>query len=259
MANNTVYQLFHPMISDENLVLDGAPLYVGLECEIESIRAHRDGQHPFRVTTDGSLRNRGYEFVSKPIPLSDAVPQFNKLHSTILLHDPEKAFSDRTSIHVHVNCANLPELEVRNIIYMYALFEELFFLLVEPTRRHNIHCVPLTETYLPAYYKGDLNMLVSKWHKYTALNIKPLPGQGTIEFRHMHGHNDPVLLETWLGTINALFECGRMNPINKATLTDTNIKSWFREIFGNTRMSIMQDIVPSMCFNSITDLKLAVM
>lgn len=257
--SDTIYDLYHPCVTNTELVSFSAPLFVGLECEIESIKNHKDGCHPFKVTTDGSLRNKGYEFVSQPIPVMDAVPQFKELHATILITDPTKQFTDRTSIHVHANCANIPQLEVRNIVYMYALFEEFFFKLVDEHRRHNIHCVPLTETYLPVYYKSDLSTLISKWHKYTALNLKPLPELGTIEFRHMQGHNDPVLLDKWLRTINNLFECARQNPINKTTLCNTNIAQWFREIFGHTELAPLTPIVPEMAFNSITDLKLAVM
>lgn len=257
--SDTIYEMYHPNISNTELVSDKAPLFVGLECEIESVRAHREGTHPFKVTTDGSLRNRGYEFISKPIPLTEAVPQFKQLHATIILNDPEVAFTERTSIHVHVNCANLPQHEVRNIIYMYALYEEFFFKLVDEHRKHNIHCVPLTETYLPAYYKSELATLIGKWHKYTALNIKPLSEQGTIEFRHMQGHNNPELLDKWLRSINNLFEVGRFNPINKTTLNNANISQWFRGIFGHTELASLSQIVPDMAFNSITDLKLAVM
>ena len=255
----TVYELFHPSVTSYELVAASSPLFVGLECEIESVRAHREGQHEFKVTTDGSLRNRGYEFISKPILVSDAVEQFKHLHCTIQINDLSVAFSERTSIHVHANCANLDPNTVRNIILMYALFEEFFFMQVKPERRHNIHCVPLTETYLPVYYKTDLNVLVSKWHKYTALNIQPLPALGTIEFRHMHGHNDTQLLEKWLRSINNLFRCASSNPINKDTLTETNIKRWFSDIFHHTEVNSLSHLVPQMAFNSILDLKLAVM
>lgn len=259
MSNPTIYDLFHPQICDSMLLAKDAPLFVGLECEIESIRHSGEGDHLFKVTNDGSLRNHGLEFISNPISIDTAIPLFKELHGAIALHDADLAFSERTSIHVHVNCANIPQDEVKNIILMYALFEEFFFRLVHPDRRHNIHCVPLTETYLPVYYKSDLNTLVSKWHKYTALNIKPLTNLGTIEFRHMQGHNDEVLLDQWLGTINNLVQVARTNPINQMTLDGRNIKDWFSKIFVHSHLRLMDHLIPSVAFNSILDMKLAVM
>lgn len=235
------------------------PLFVGLECEVESVHRTNQDSHPFEATNDGSLRNHGVEFISRPTRIDYIVDDFIKLHKTVQFRDLSAKFSQRTSIHVHVNCSNLTDVETRNIIYMYALFEEFFFSLVEQDRRHNIHCVPLTETYLPVYYKHDLHVLISRWHKYTALNIKPLSELGTIEFRHMQGHDDPELLKMWLGTINSLVQVGTHNPINRDTLTDDNIKHWFREIFADTPVKTMENMVSDVCFNSILDMKLAVM
>jgi len=162
-------------------VLDpGIPLYVGLECEIESIANHMDGADLFHVTQDGSLRNNGLEFITNPIPIDYAVPYFKKLHASLKFRNDAEKFSPRTSIHVHANCVNLHPDVIRNIIRMYALYEEYFFMMVTPDRRHNIHCVPLTETYLPSLYNTGLNTLVARWHKYTALNIVPLKKYGTI-------------------------------------------------------------------------------
>jgi hypothetical protein len=236
-----------------------SPLFVGLECEVESVARPSEGSHRFRVTTDGSLRNHGVEFISDPTPITEIVDDFTLLHRVAEFRDLSAKFSPRTSIHVHVNCSNLSLLETRNIVYMYALFEEFFFLLVDSSRRSNIHCVPLTETYLPVYYKSELTHLISRWHKYTALNIKPLCELGTIEFRHMQGHDDPELLKTWLGTINRLVSMATFNPINRNTLTDDNIRLWFREIFADTRVKNMEGMVSDVCFNSILDMKLAVM
>jgi hypothetical protein len=182
---------------------------------------------------------------------------FMRLHGSIKTgtNDP---FSQRTSIHVHANCANLTAKHTRDIVWLYALFEEGFFLMCKPERRDNIHCTPLTETYLPNIYGQGLSNMVSRWHKYTALNLKPLAKQGTIEFRHMHGHNDDILMGEWLLIIRNLFAAAKEKPLDATLLDEANIREYYRKIFGMSRLSDHYDLVRGMMSNQIIDLKLAV-
>jgi hypothetical protein len=239
-------------------------LLMGLECEVESV--HRVGgleSHGWRVTDDGSLRNNGKEFISEPTGVPLLVERFKALHGGIVTwRKADDRFSERTSIHVHVNCQNLSPVQVKNIILMYALYEEFFFSLVEPSRRDNIHCVPLTETHFPAYYRMSLAQMVTRWHKYTALNAKPLSNLGTLEFRHMHGHADPVLLEVWLKTIANLFQVGGnpVNEINARSITTATLTAWFREIFKDAPSVMLNEpFLHQMTTNQRLDIKLAVM
>lgn len=237
--------------------LDPNKFLVGLECEVESVRSFPDGGfHYFSITEDGSLRNNGREFISVPLDVRDIVPEFQNLHARI--ECGEDKFSERTSIHVHVNCCYLEQDVVRNIVLLYALFEEVFFKMVEPSRRNNIHCVPLTETYLPSIYRQGLGSLISRWHKYTALNILPLKKYGTIEFRHMEGHDDPEKLRVWLDVIYRLFQAGKQFPINKDTLTHRWVVDLADQIFisvpyyQNNRSKLFTTIE-----NSLLDVKLS--
>lgn len=238
-------------------------VFMGLECEIESYRGlNNDLSDGWNITEDGSLRNEGREFVSPPLTREVLVQNFARLHSIYASYEKYPKFSERTSIHVHVNCQNIESDHVSNIIKLYALYEEMFFLLCEPSRRHNIHCVPLTETYLPACYKVGLASMLERWHKYTALNIKRLHDLGTIEFRHMEGHDDSVKLNNWLKCIENLVVLGKSpeGQITKTSLTNANLERWFATIFGHTPeytkyVPLLRDITA----HQRIDLKLAVM
>jgi hypothetical protein len=232
-----------------------APLFVGLECEIESIIDHgKVNTSIFNITNDGSLRNNGYEYVSIPLETKEAVQHFRGLHAS-LVKGPE-CFSQRTSIHVHANCLNLESTEVRSIVLAYALFEEAFFAMVEKDRRHNIHCVPLTETFLPSYYGQSLDGLINRWHKYTALNLKPLTKYGTLEFRHMHGNSDLTLMTEWLSCIEKLFEVGRSTDVKKTVLDEKALEQSFNAIFGATRLADKWSVIRPLMDNAIIDIKL---
>jgi len=231
----------------------------GIECEIESVRSHeRIHTDLWEVKTDGSLRNNGLEFVSPPVPLSQAVVSFEHLHAKLIHHELATKFSPRTSIHVHANCKNLDEKQVKNIILFYALFEEAFFLMVEPSRRDNIHCVALTDTHLSSRYHQPLGDLWSSWSKYTALNIKPLGTFGTIEFRHSHGHDDLRMFSDWLKVIENLFELGKTTTPTPDNLTEENITFWFDEVFGHTqKYPDMRLFMPSLVQDPLIDIKLS--
>lgn len=205
----------------------------GVECEIEGVVNPEVAPNGFKVDKDGSLRGHGYEFISFPFPKDRLIEKFKTLHDRLDFYKTEEPFSVRTSTHVHVNCAMLEPKHIKNIILLYALYEEFFFMMVKPIRRDNIHCVPLTETHLPNLYRRDLNGMVDRWHKYTALNIKPLKELGTIEFRHLHGTGDVEEFTVWLQVLENLWNLGQRVTIDAKVLNKKELLDlWFAAIFA---------------------------
>lgn len=230
----------------------------GLECEIEAVRGVSDLVHNFwGIHEDGSLRNGGKEFVSPPNNLENTLNAFRVLHENILLG--KEAFSERTSIHVHVNMQNLSLRQVKQIILLYALFEEFFFIVPHNSRRTNIHCVPLTETFIPTTYNYSLLQLIPRWQKYTALNIKPLTAFGTLEFRHLHGTSDKALLKDWLMLIENLVQVGKnLESFSPEILNDERIRELFTKLFGHFPQHAMwKMLLPTKIFNQLLDIKLS--
>lgn len=193
-----------------DIPLGSKEFYCGVEFEIESIKAIGDKvKTAFHCEQDHSLRNHGMEFKSPPTTRENQLKRFKMLHSGITLG--VEPFSERTSTHVHVNVANLEFPVLREIVLTYALLEPLFFSFVGETRKSSIFCVPLNYTYLPGTYKMPIEKLVTKWQKYTAFNLLPIcpgpdsPGLGTIEFRHLYGTDDIEVFNTWLKTLEQLY------------------------------------------------------
>ena len=232
--------------------------FAGMECEIESVSSRHDiGE--WTATTDGSLRNNGLEFISKPLQKEPLLDAFSHLHQNIEYINEDEAFSQRTSIHVHVNCRSLDELQVKNMLYLYALYEPFFFALCEPQRRDNIHCVALTDTYLPSIYVHNLGALAGNWHKYTAFNLIPLREHGTVEFRHLQGTGDFELVSQWLNLLEKLWAACQQNMINVETLQDTALlKNWWRQLFSHCpQIMAMENEFETLTENSLIDVKLA--
>ena len=233
--------------------------YAGMECEIESIRNPEPSYHGFTTTTDGSLRNNGYEFISQPLDKETLLGCFKKLHATLEFHDKTDAFSPRTSTHVHINCRTLTPAQTKQIVLFYALFEEFFFAFVDPVRRSNIHCVPLTETFLPALYHRNLNAMIDGWHKYTALNLIPLVKLGTIEFRHLQGTDDPELTRQWLSCLERLWTLAQKDNVSAAALTDeARLKQWWQYIFAECpKILALESSFHNIIKNNLIDVKLS--
>lgn len=191
---------------------DVDPFMCGLELEIEDII---DINHlalyeeDIQVEEDNSLRNNGKEFKIPPSTYEDALSLFQFVHRNI--STGVEAFTDRTSIHVHVNVRHLSIHKLKQLILTYALVEPLFFELAGDVRRGSIYAVPLTSTYLPTFYKLSLPNLLQKWHKYTALNVLPVIGGngtnrlGSIEFRHLYGTSSVSVLSEFLTLVKNVF------------------------------------------------------
>lgn len=197
----------HFQISPCNPLVNTKEFACGCEFEIENIKSHGPVQgHPmFHVDIDHSLRNNGHEYKTTAADYKTTLELFKFLHKQVQYG--KDAFSERTSIHVHVNARMLELQTVRQLVLSYALLEPLFFNLVGDKRKNNIFCVPLNYTFLPEYYKGDIKKIHGAWQKYTAFNILPLgPNQhtaalGTIEYRHLYGTNNYELFEKWIDVL----------------------------------------------------------
>lgn len=195
-------------------------LLYGVELEIEN--ASFDWEIAgIRATEDGSLRNRGVEFITMPMTLPVMMGRLNDFFEHIAEDgfDPgsNEHYSDRTSIHVHTNCLDLTIEQVTSILLLYQVVESLLFKFIGHDRDKNIFCVPWSQTTtsyntldnLPQYIK---HASIER-NKYTALNLTPLKDIGTIEWRHMAGECDLERIETWLTLIGHFYRIATSNNL----------------------------------------------
>lgn len=190
---------------------------IGVEYEVESIQRYNSEvvqENNIKITNDGSLRNQGQEFITSPETKMVSLLVFKRLFDSLTLG--EEPFSSRTSIHVHMNVASMEIPNFYTLLYAYAALEPIFFNYVGSERLHNIHCVPLSDTYLSKYYTIKSNgvpQLVKFWSKYTAFNIRPSLAQGSVEFRHMYGTNKYEQFQKWVNMIEKLYIYSLNHPV----------------------------------------------
>lgn len=233
--------------------------HCSLECELEDVRDPSNHGN-WTVKKDGSLRNHGYEYISVlPLTREQMIESFTDLHKWLTFYGKDNPFSSRTSTHVHVNVQGVEMEHIKNMLFLYALFEPFFFMLVKPERRDNIHCVTLTDTYLPKDYGKAIEQIISGWHKYTALNLTPVVGFGSVEFRHLHGTKDVAEVATWLHVLENLWKLCQKVTINPTTLcSKTERETWFDTLFfPSPQVMEMRSSMDNIIGNTLIDVKLA--
>lgn len=179
--------------------------YLGIEVEVENVRKFDSHLAPYwNSTEDGSLRNRGVEFLTPPIRAWRIEQALTVLFNQQLNNDVD--FSDRTSIHVHMNVRTLTVKQLETLILCYLTFEKTLFSFVGNNRYENIFCTPICESNFSVQIRqliaGDVTRV--NWKKYTALNLLPIMEKGTIEFRHLHGTKDVGKIMCWINLLLSL-------------------------------------------------------
>jgi len=242
------------MLSDRNYKLHpnykmvNPDLIVGLELEIEGWDHPEEPQHRgFSFTSDGSLRGASVEAITKPTR-SKFVPH---LLESFFSHFEvsQKNYSERCSVHVHVNCQDLTKQQLRNVCLIYQAVERVLFSWIGEVREQNIFCIPWYQCNISSrfVYKflSDTDSTVRRWQKYTALNLLPLREQGTIEFRHLEGTCDLHRITTWLNFIGSIFRCACSLTYKelRATIADMNSVSnygaFIEQVFGEYAIELI--------------------
>jgi len=178
---------------------------IGIEVEVENVRHYNDGDmYCWVLHEDNSLRNNGREFVTTPIVGEQIPAALQHLFTTILPKGYD--FSNRTSVHVHMNVRNLTSAQITSIICLYQCFEKLLFRFVGAGRFKNIFCVPLLQTQISNSLLHNLQdgFRNLRWYKYSCINLLSIHSFGTIEFRHMHGTDDINKLVSWINLLLCL-------------------------------------------------------
>jgi hypothetical protein len=178
---------------------------IGIEVELEK------SDVPVRMQSavwsghaDGSLRNSGLEWITRPIPARDGPAALYELFRG---GADSCCFTPRTSIHVHFDCTQQTKDQVLDVVLLYLHFEKALYNFVGKNRIRNIYCVPINETVLAQALLTDrFDRKTAGWKKYTGLNLLPLRDKGTLEFRHMHGTNDVRKVSIWIRLIIEMFQ-----------------------------------------------------
>lgn len=210
---------------------------VGVEIECENVRLSGEGYSRLETTVqaaftnywqtkeDGSLRNRGMEFVTPTGMTAQTASQALPLLEDVFVGAyPRIEANSRTGVHVHVNCLDKTPQQIASLFVLYSLLERSLFLF-SGERTENIFCVQVRDSFnnvgpfIRAARKGEgwktLVALARNTPKYLAFNFGALANFGTVEFRHAKGTNRPRSLVPWLDTLVTLCDYATAQDLEK--------------------------------------------
>jgi Putative amidoligase enzyme len=220
-----------------------ATLLYGVELEIESAGGGGEWVFPgITITTDGSLRNEGREFITSPMTFSNlhhCLERFFKKSGVTAAN-----YSERCSVHVHTNCRDLTLNQIKGLCLLYQVFERLFYKYAGADRDKNIFCTPWNQTMLSQKLLSDDAFLhkLRDWQKYTGLNLLPLRDLGTVEWRHLPGTPDLEMIMNWCRLIGCLYRHVRDTPLEaiQKSISSLNSNSQYEQVL----FSIFRDLTP---------------
>jgi hypothetical protein len=135
----------------------------------------------------------------------------------------------------------MPQLAALTLLYQ--VFEGVLFNWIGNDRDKNIFCVPWSETqlsYRTVQRLADSDYFpMQDWQKYTALNLKPVLAQGSIEWRHMEGNCDIGRILMWCRFIGHMYRYVRQSDMQRVQDVFTNLNTTSQYL--NVLIQVFQD------------------
>lgn len=202
---------------------------LGFELEVENIVQDPTGLASIGITAegDGSLRNNGREFVfTNPLNLEESEKAIRALCEKL---PKDASFSNRTSVHVHLNASDITVKEYHQFLTLWYLVEAL---LVRRSggkdREGNMFCLrgldsnSLIDNYKKAF-RGNNRLLVST-ERYNCLNTRAFSKFGSLEIRSHRGTSDADELVKWAKVLAEVFEKSKTFSNARDILFETSQK-----------------------------------
>lgn len=249
------HKLYEDRSTPHTVYIEAPNALVGIEVEVENITGFYNIEYYWGGKADGSLRNYGAEFTSIPLR-GIQIPYALRYLKQALEENSRPDFSNRTSVHVHMNVRDMTWNQIKTFILLYAIFERHFFNIAGTKREESIFCVPLYKT----EQVQNITFLDSggaeRWHKYSAINCGTILGNndvpkfGTIEFRHLYGTLDEKIIINWINNIFCLrnaaatIEYEHLLDRLKVMNTTSEYVALYQQVFkgfANTRTMLKRD------------------
>lgn len=188
---------------------------VGLEIEVEgkNLIYAGDTPAPWVYKEDHSLRGEenGEYVLSRPIDFKGVPAALEKLFSALKKNGAKFDESNRTSIHVHLNCQSFHLNRLASFMALWFTFEEPLAQWCGEHRVGNLFCLRSRDataiiSHLRKFLKSDGKYDLSDNFHYAGLNANALKKFGSLEIRTMRGVSDPQVIQEWVEILQALYE-----------------------------------------------------
>ena len=219
---------------------------VGLEVECEGVNLFNTPLRYWTCHEDGSLRSTGphmpVEYVLRnPVKRDELRPCLEYLDAKLKEAGSKVIQSQRTSVHVHINCQKMTIRELYTFICLYMIFEELLVEWSGPDRAGNLFCLRAKDS---EYYITMLESVLKQnnfkqWredYRYSACNVASVCKFGSLEFRSMQGTVDINMIELWVNILLHLKDTAEKydNPVEIVEeFTELGPLPFFKKIFAD--------------------------
>lgn len=239
----------------------------GVEIEVEGVTEPffcPEGNHSpaWRITEEGSLRNHGMEFITKPMTGEEIGIALVWLYKVYFPRNKRLSFSSRTSTHIHVDSRAFKKHQFLSFLLLYLAYEKHLFSFGNAHRANGNFCVPLSEilnlsdSTHDMFLKPDaipfdsicIRIINEFGGRYCALNLANLipcaftkgKATGSVEFRHFIGIKDPYFVYDWVRVVSDLHSSAKDADYDKLVdelqmlNTNSEYKEFTKRIFPNT-------------------------
>jgi hypothetical protein len=218
---------------------------VGIEIELEGKNLpHEDlTPSPWGYHVDHSLRgeDNGEYVLNKPIEFDDVPKALATLWKTFDKCKSSFDDSNRTSVHVHLNCQ---EFHLNRLTAFLALWYALEEPLTEFCGEHrvgNLFCLravdaPAIITHLRTFIREDGSYPLNEMLHYAGMNPNALHKFGSLEVRTLKGCISPEPIETWISILERLYKLSADFPDPReipASFSSGGPLSFFDNLLGD--------------------------
>jgi hypothetical protein len=200
---------------------------IGLEIEVEGNQfpkpeGHEGTHHPVQMPDskfwsyvhDGSLRGEdNAEYVlTKPVAFDQVPPAIDELYDTLKKYGSKLDVSNRTSVHVHLNCQEFHMNRLASFLCAWFAVEEILVEWCGEHRVGNLFCLravdaPAIVNHIRKFIRTDGNYPLNEMLHYGGLNPSALHKHGSLEIRTLRGcTDDPKVVLNWVSILQRLYE-----------------------------------------------------
>lgn len=155
-----------------------------------------DNTHEWKVVRDGSLGN-GAEVVSRVLEGADGLKELRTVLLSLKMAGAR--VSQRCGQHVHIGVENLTPKHRANIIWLHAMFQDVFLRAVKARRHDGTYCrkrgLPTARSLAESWNRNENQ---EGNGRYFHLNLQSYRRYGTFEIRSFQGSLNPLKTVNWI-------------------------------------------------------------
>lgn len=227
---------------------------LGVEIEVEGTRLPKNEVNlaPWGYHHDGSLRgadNAEYVLL-KPIDF-DALPgALSTLWGHFAAYKSTIDDSNRTSVHIHLNCQNFHFNRLTSLMALWFCMEEVLTEWCGEHRVGNLFCLrakdaPAMISMIRRFIQSDGKNTFPESVHYAGLNTHALQKFGSIEIRMLRGVSQPQVILDWVAILRRLYELSAKFPDPRdicGTFSAEGPASFFEAVLGDQAQTVRNGI-----------------